>query len=372
MSHNKVSLLISIIFASVLLFSGCKNAQISFANQKSPAASSKVATIAPADVAVIVFTESPGYQFPFTQKFGTFSKAFTINNIGNSIATGINGTSMGVPYQFNGGSYPGTSGTCTSNLPAGASCKMDIVFAPSTDNYFNSFITVPYNNGLSETSASLPVTGRSVKVAFVTDRCFQSGSSGIAGTNMTVNGCDNSSTGKYLYGLSGAFGADQLCQQSAQNAGFSDFMNFRAWASDASNDAYCRVLGYSGTKTAKCGFGVLPTGGGPWYQMGSSGIPNSNRIADHVTHLTSCNLGTGDLSQGTPCLYNPILNNEYGATLGVWVDSGTNWDGTASSCNWLSSTGCMTGDSWFTDGSWTQIWYGASPTSDRHLYCFEL
>lgn len=66
----------------------------------------------------------------------------TITNNGDT-AAGSMGESDGAgkiepPFDFAGGSYPGTNGTCTITLGSGQSCTVEFEFSPtSTGNFLN-------------------------------------------------------------------------------------------------------------------------------------------------------------------------------------------------------------------------------------------
>lgn len=64
-------------------------------------------------------------------------------------------------------------------------------------------------------------------------------------------------------GLSGLPGGDKICQTVADLAGVPNSADYVAWLSDATDDAYCRVAGFSGKKSANCGQSSLPDAG-PW------------------------------------------------------------------------------------------------------------
>jgi hypothetical protein len=61
-------------------------------------------------------------------------------------------------------------------------------------------------------------------------------------------------------GKTGLAAGDQICQTLGAGLGGT----FVAWLSDDTNDAYCRVHGRAGKKSALCGMGALPISAGPW------------------------------------------------------------------------------------------------------------
>jgi len=80
---------------------------------------------------------------------------------------------------FQGGTFPGTGGDCSSTLAPGASCAITLVYRPTTDNSINAAVTLNINYtsvGASET-AYANVTGQGV-VAGGADLLF--GDNGVA------------------------------------------------------------------------------------------------------------------------------------------------------------------------------------------------
>ena len=63
----------------------------------------------------------------------------------------------------------------------------------------------------------------------------------------------------------GLAAGDAVCQARAQAAGLTG--TFKGWLSDDNNDAYCRMHGLSGRKSANCGQTALPAWAGPWVRM---------------------------------------------------------------------------------------------------------
>src|SRR5262249_43103730 len=79
-------------------------------------------------------------------------------------------------------------------------------------------------------------------------------------------------------GNSGLAAGDAICQKRAELAGLPNFSGYRAWLSDASDDAYCRVHGLTGKKVGeKCHQDPLPASAGPW-EIADIAIPFSGPI----------------------------------------------------------------------------------------------
>lgn len=92
-------------------------------------------------------------------------------------------------------------------------------------------------------------------------------------TSVTGNGQILNGTGGWAGG-SGATGlewADSICTARATAQSIPG--TYKAWLSDQTHDAYCRIAGYSGKKSAMCGQGALPTEAGPWVRMSADRRP---------------------------------------------------------------------------------------------------
>lgn len=166
-------------------------------------------------------------------------------------------------------------------------------------------------------------------------------------------------------GLTGLAAADAICRNHAWSAGLANWQGFRAWLSDSSNDAYCRVSGFDGTKTDNCGQPALPVAVGPWVRVdgkpwadvlelavGSAGRvyrPLLTELGDEVPSFT---LGTSEWS-GT---------DRYGAaatgTCSDWSDTST-----------ATSTKVGQADN-VTTGNWGFEWTGGC-NFERRLVCME-
>lgn len=97
------------------------------------------------------------------------------------------------------------------------------------------------------------------RIAFVT-------SSG--GTGLILNGSGAWAGGS---GATGVAWADSVCAARATAQSLPG--TYKAWISDSTDDAYCRIAGFAGKKSANCGQGALPTAAGPWVRMSSDRRP---------------------------------------------------------------------------------------------------
>lgn len=81
-------------------------------------------------------------------------------------------------------------------------------------------------------------------------------------------------------GLTGVAAADAICQTVAADANLANPTLFRAWISDSTDDAYCRIQGYGGHVSDNCGQPTLPVGAGPWVRV--DGLPWAEKLEQIV------------------------------------------------------------------------------------------
>jgi hypothetical protein len=185
----------------------------------------------------------------------------------------------------------------------------------------------------------------------------------------SIKGKAKLSTWPDANGSTGMDAADAICQARANAAGFTT--QFKAWISDANNDAACHVLGLSGKwdsvtcQTALLGDRVT----GPWVRIdGEPVFPFSNPEA----------------SDAWDTMQVPICVDENGVNLcdnKIYAWTGTDSNGRylenyGSCLGWTSSSNNETGGYGSgnnTIGNWTESWKVSCGASDSiaRLYCFE-
>jgi hypothetical protein len=96
-----------------------------------------------------------------THTVGTTAEmTFNVFNSGGGTATVMtNAGTLGAPFTFKGGSYPGTGGNCGTTLAAGNGCLLVVQFSPTSAVTSNSSVAIDYNNGQGQT----PRVQRSVR-----------------------------------------------------------------------------------------------------------------------------------------------------------------------------------------------------------------
>ena len=140
-----------------------------------------------------------------------------------------------------------------------------------------SYTITPTLSGYTFSPSSIPVT---VNGANVSGENFISTALPPNVVFVTsVTGTGNLGSWSDAGGQTGLAAADAICQARATAAKLPG--TFRAWLSDGSNDAYCRVHGLAGKKSANCGQSQLPASAGPWVRV--DGFPFSSGITQLVT-----------------------------------------------------------------------------------------
>ncbi|MEO0335611.1 MAG: choice-of-anchor D domain-containing protein, partial [Pseudomonadota bacterium] len=129
---------------------------------------SKSLTGTGAAIAQIVISDGPTYDYGSLNVGGTTSHIFTLTNAGSVAATAINVPSLNTPFQFTGGSYPGSSGDCGTSLAAAATCQIEIAVSPVTAGAFSEPLNVSYNDGSATASATIQLQATGVTPALIT------------------------------------------------------------------------------------------------------------------------------------------------------------------------------------------------------------
>jgi uncharacterized delta-60 repeat protein len=123
--------------------------------------------------AVVVSLDGSNIAFGSVSVNTSFSKTITIKNNGATSASGMGG-SISSPFSFAGGSYPGTGGTCSTSLLAGATCTIGLSYSPTQAGSDSGNFTLSYFNGSATVSLLFALTG--------------SGTAATIGLDVTFNG----------------------------------------------------------------------------------------------------------------------------------------------------------------------------------------
>lgn len=86
----------------------------------------------------------------------------TVTNTGEITASSIAVSSAPTaPFNWTGGTFPGTDGSCSNTLPGGASCKLQMRFSPTSvgTGQYSGSLSLSYNNGSSTQTLSASYGG---------------------------------------------------------------------------------------------------------------------------------------------------------------------------------------------------------------------
>jgi hypothetical protein len=177
----------------------------------------------------------------------------------------------------------------------------------------------------------------------------------------SVAGTGKLSTWADAGGFTGLDAGDAICQARAAAAGLPNAAGYRAWLSDAVDDAYCRLHNLGGKRATNCGQPTLPAAAGPWWR--TDGKPFG--------------AGLPDLLHPLEVVLNPPFVTEFATPAprsAAWT--GTDGEGTAhpATCgDWTSEGADLAGDGYATRTAhdWSLAASAVCSSQVNHLYCFE-
>lgn len=113
--------------------------------------------------ALLTISDGATYDFGNYGKGATATKTFTITNSGGVAATLMAEAAsdpLAAPYDFLGGTYPGTGGTCGASLAVNATCTVVVSFAPTATSTatYNETLSIDYYDGTTGGVANLIAT----------------------------------------------------------------------------------------------------------------------------------------------------------------------------------------------------------------------
>lgn len=90
------------------------------------------------------------------------TKLITIGNTGDRDVT-INKTEFtSESFDYNGGNYPGTNGSCSNKLPAGNICTIEVNFNPLQAKSYSDYLNIEYFNGTTDDNGLIGLAGESI------------------------------------------------------------------------------------------------------------------------------------------------------------------------------------------------------------------
>ena len=121
-----------------------------------------VAGTASDTLAQLTLSNGPVYSYGQVAIGNTSNFIFTLTNNGGGGAMALSSAGLDAPYQFTGGTYPGTGGTCAVTLAAGANCLLDVEFAPVAEGPFNEIIEINYLDGVNNQVVRRNIFGQGI------------------------------------------------------------------------------------------------------------------------------------------------------------------------------------------------------------------
>ncbi len=118
-----------------------------------------------ASVAVITISDGATYNYGSVALNQAVEKSFTLTNTGGAQATAMSGGGLAAPFEFKGGTYPGTGGTCSTTLNAAATCTVIVVYTPTATGLLSDSIDISLHNGTTTTTSSRAVQGTGAAIA---------------------------------------------------------------------------------------------------------------------------------------------------------------------------------------------------------------
>ena len=157
--------------------------------------------------ASITISDGATYNFGSRANGSSTDKTLTLTNGGGVPATSMAGSGLAAPYSFKGGSFPGTGGTCVTQLNAAQSCTVVVTYNPTVLGTLGDSVDIDFHNGLTTTSSSRALTGTSVAPATITISDATTYDYGTLATGATVDKTFTlTNTGTFAAGTVGGTG----------------------------------------------------------------------------------------------------------------------------------------------------------------------
>ncbi len=112
---------------------------------------------------------SPSLNFGSQVTNTSSTQTITVRRSGDLSATNVMALPLSAPFQFAGGSYPGTGGTCGATIPNSvSSCTMVVKFNPTAAGTFGpQTLNLTYSTGVATAQALLDLNGTAVDAAAI-------------------------------------------------------------------------------------------------------------------------------------------------------------------------------------------------------------
>ena len=149
-------------------------------------------------VAPAFLTISDGATFDYgTVAENSFNDhTFTVTNTGNLAATSFIdvAATLAAPFEYKGGAFPGSGGTCSNTISVGSNCKLVVSYDPTSIATDSDTIELQYFNGITTVNLNRDIEGEAVTVGLIAisdGATFDYGDVAIGGQSDHVFTLDN-------------------------------------------------------------------------------------------------------------------------------------------------------------------------------------
>lgn len=141
--------------------------EINFDSGASPQTSTRDVQGTGATAATLLISDAPTFDFG-TQGITTQTDhTFNVTNTGGVDATSINGLALSAPFNFKGGTFPGTGGNCTPTLVPADTCTVVVTFTPTVAGVHNETLQISFDDGTTTQTATRDMTGTGANPAML-------------------------------------------------------------------------------------------------------------------------------------------------------------------------------------------------------------
>ncbi len=112
------------------------------------------------NVGIITFKNGASYNFGGVLNSKSSETSIFVKNSGPNKVIQLAGKYITAPFNYKGGSYPGTNGSCGAELAAGATCSLHLVYTPTDLNNHTSSLKINYFNGVDNKAAETTLLGK--------------------------------------------------------------------------------------------------------------------------------------------------------------------------------------------------------------------
>ena len=206
--------------------------------------------------AEINFNQTAEYDFGQHASGATSEVTMLITHTGSSSVTAVTETTLSGPFDFKGGSYPGTGGTCGTSI--GSACTVVLQYTTGAAGVDTGTITLQHHNGESTINISRDLTGESFTVtptalsvagppAVITNECVPYTIYSVDGDNNVANMGANETVFLVINNGTGSFYSDSGCASSITTATIASGTSSKVVYFESSTGSQSLTLIFNGT-----------------------------------------------------------------------------------------------------------------------------